>query len=169
MKTTRDGPRWFRFPTENASLKIISKKAGEKPGFWQSNGCCQVKIMVDCFNFERNDSCPCGSGKKYKKCCMGYIEDCYNKIRELDFEWVQPKFAQALAFVCGLKPLGNDYIPSIDDVENGLKVLDQNLLASPGSKDNKEVMDYVNELSGAFVKLLNEDDYFKNLRFSFAR
>ncbi len=23
----------------------------------------------------RNDSCPCGSGKKYKKCCLGKVED----------------------------------------------------------------------------------------------
>lgn len=22
----------------------------------------------------RNDPCPCGSGKKYKKCCLGKIE-----------------------------------------------------------------------------------------------
>ena len=22
----------------------------------------------------RNDSCPCGSGKKYKKCCLGKVE-----------------------------------------------------------------------------------------------
>ncbi|MEK6775667.1 MAG: SEC-C metal-binding domain-containing protein [bacterium] len=22
----------------------------------------------------RNDPCPCGSGKKYKKCCMGLIK-----------------------------------------------------------------------------------------------
>lgn len=22
----------------------------------------------------RNDPCPCGSGKKYKKCCMGKME-----------------------------------------------------------------------------------------------
>jgi uncharacterized protein YecA (UPF0149 family) len=22
-------------------------------------------------NIGRNDSCPCGSGKKYKKCCLG--------------------------------------------------------------------------------------------------
>ena len=24
--------------------------------------------------FGRNDSCPCGSGKKYKKCCIGKSE-----------------------------------------------------------------------------------------------
>ncbi len=26
---------------------------------------------VDSIKIERNDPCPCGSGKKYKKCCLG--------------------------------------------------------------------------------------------------
>ena len=25
----------------------------------------------------RNDPCPCGSGKKYKKCCLGKTDDVY--------------------------------------------------------------------------------------------
>jgi 3-methyladenine DNA glycosylase AlkC len=25
----------------------------------------------------RNDPCPCGSGKKYKKCCLGKADDVY--------------------------------------------------------------------------------------------
>ncbi|NYS60713.1 SEC-C metal-binding domain-containing protein [Vreelandella salicampi] len=24
-------------------------------------------------NLGRNDSCPCGSGKKFKRCCMGSV------------------------------------------------------------------------------------------------
>jgi len=24
----------------------------------------------------RNDPCPCGSGKKYKKCCLGKLKFC---------------------------------------------------------------------------------------------
>ena len=27
----------------------------------------------------RNDSCPCGSGKKYKKCCMDNTENIYQR------------------------------------------------------------------------------------------
>ncbi|WP_276850611.1 SEC-C metal-binding domain-containing protein [Enterocloster lavalensis] len=31
----------------------------------------------------RNDECPCGSGKKYKRCCLGKLtkENEYEKIR----------------------------------------------------------------------------------------
>jgi len=39
----------------------------------------------------RNDSCPCGSGKKYKKCCLGKTQnhpeprfDYFDDIRQLD-------------------------------------------------------------------------------------
>jgi len=34
----------------------------------------------------RNDPCPCGSGKKYKKCCMNKDNDLSNKIFKIDDE-----------------------------------------------------------------------------------
>lgn len=30
----------------------------------------------------RNDPCPCGSGKKYKNCCMNINDELINKIEE---------------------------------------------------------------------------------------
>ena len=37
-----------------------------------------VFIPAESKNVERNDPCPCGSGKKYKKCCLGK-----------KFEWIE--------------------------------------------------------------------------------
>ena len=44
------------------------KKFGFKPRMKRSN---QMTIVKDVRDVGRNDPCPCGSGKKYKKCCLG--------------------------------------------------------------------------------------------------
>lgn len=51
-------PSQFRFRKTRTIIREYNKKVG------------------------RNDLCPCGSGKKYKKCC-GRDEDKYNSTREL--------------------------------------------------------------------------------------
>src|SRR5437588_5400783 len=37
----------------------------------------------------RNDPCPCGSGKKYKRCCMVNDEAAQTTNRTLDNEWLK--------------------------------------------------------------------------------
>jgi len=37
---------------------------------WQKQTGHTLKPVAPAVNIGRNDPCPCGSGKKYKKCCM---------------------------------------------------------------------------------------------------
>ncbi len=37
----------------------------------------------------RNDACPCGSGKKYKKCCMKTEMSSVSNVLDVDFKWRQ--------------------------------------------------------------------------------
>lgn len=34
------------------------------------------------FQTERNSTCPCGSGRKFKKCCQGRVEEATRRIRQ---------------------------------------------------------------------------------------
>lgn len=39
----------------------------------------------------RNESCPCGSGKKYKKCCLPSIYDQIQKQRVAELDLIERK------------------------------------------------------------------------------
>lgn len=44
-----------------------------------------LEIMdIDRHNPGRNDRCPCGSGKKYKKCHLGEVESLQNSLRRIE-------------------------------------------------------------------------------------
>lgn len=55
-------------PTQMA---YSSAKSGEKPSQKTSQQTSQKAASSSADTVGRNDPCPCGSGKKYKKCCMG--------------------------------------------------------------------------------------------------
>ncbi len=42
----------------------------------------EKKVALPKHEADRNDPCPCGSGKKYKKCCMTKVEADRVKFRE---------------------------------------------------------------------------------------
>ncbi len=59
----------------DARMKFLSKH-GFSPAFLSEEDAEDVVAPEEPFRREapkvgRNDPCPCGSGKKYKKCCMG--------------------------------------------------------------------------------------------------
>ena len=41
-----------------------------KPSFRENNTMSETPLKIASGNYGRNDPCPCGSGKKYKKCCL---------------------------------------------------------------------------------------------------
>lgn len=59
------------------------------------------------YKISRNDLCICGSGEKYKKCCMFQVEEATKKIneavKELDYTSAKNDIVETLGFVCGLK------------------------------------------------------------------
>lgn len=74
--------KWLRLDIINAKDNIVEFKA-----FYSEDGKMQVLHEISSFvkvdekwlyddgellasQIQRNDICPCGSGKKYKKCCM---------------------------------------------------------------------------------------------------
>ena len=81
-------------PKKNTSQKRISKM--QASAIDNSLSKCNDKVG-------RNDPCPCGSGKKYKKCCLSKDEK--NKVLELPYQNL---------LIESLK-----YYPKNDDSENG--------------------------------------------------
>ncbi len=56
-------------------VKIVTSHEGEFGNKFRDNGSVRGTTHVKKYtDTGRNDPCPCGSGKKFKKCCMGLIE-----------------------------------------------------------------------------------------------
>jgi hypothetical protein len=59
------------------------------------------------FQIERNSDCPCGSGRKYKKCCQGRVEDATHCISHTvgigSFTAEGLEVIETLGFLCGLQ------------------------------------------------------------------
>lgn len=57
------------------------------------------------FKVERNDPCLCGSGRKYKKCCLSRVENAARLLQKAVGQGITPAGRQilfALALICGL-------------------------------------------------------------------
>jgi exonuclease VII small subunit len=61
------------------------------------------------FQTERNSTCPCGSGRKFKKCCQGLVEEATRRIRQVvssgggSFTPEGLEVIETLGFLCGLQ------------------------------------------------------------------
>jgi len=66
----------------------------------------------------RNDSCPCGSGKKYKKCCLGSREPDHQE----GATWIDEE---------GMHLVGKGMRPSIEEQERMSKEYQRNIRKSP--------------------------------------
>ena len=77
-------------------------------------------------NLQRNDTCPCDSGKKYKKCCLNQVEEFYRKLQEEDFHWITPSFKQAISLLCGMRKREEEIVPDYAQVVASLDELDKN-------------------------------------------
>lgn len=120
--------------------------------------------MNKSFKLQRNEPCPCGSGKKYKKCCQNRVEEQQNLWKELDYVWVTPEMKHTLVMVSGLKPDKNEEVPDFAQLREALEELDKGIF-------NKELQltdvdNYISRLLEVFTELLTKDDYFREMRFS---
>ena len=59
-------------PQSEIERKQVAKPMAENYG---GDGTVQKKPVVKAEKIGRNDPCPCGSGKKYKHCCLGKDEN----------------------------------------------------------------------------------------------
>ncbi len=75
------------------------------------------------FDFEWNKPCICGSGKKFKKCCLFTLESIARKWDKEKWYWMHQELPAALALVCGLPPKAEEVIPSIPAIEEALEYL----------------------------------------------
>ncbi|MGB4043228.1 MAG: SEC-C metal-binding domain-containing protein, partial [Thermacetogeniaceae bacterium] len=59
------------------------------------------------FNLERNSICPCGSGRKYKKCCQSRVDEAAHRISQAvgtgGFTAEGLEVIETLAVLCGLQ------------------------------------------------------------------
>jgi hypothetical protein len=69
---------WLYFPEEEVKLPPVQRDFEERmiPGFYEDSlpevdEIDNMPIIQKGAKVGRNDPCPCGSGKKYKKCCLG--------------------------------------------------------------------------------------------------
>ncbi|CEO88543.1 SEC-C domain-containing protein [Syntrophaceticus schinkii] len=62
------------------------------------------------FQIERNSDCPCGSGRKYKRCCQGRVDDATRRISQAvgvgSFTAEGLEVIETLGFLCGLQAEG---------------------------------------------------------------
>jgi len=73
-----DKGRFYLAEDTNAFKKMVrhtrrefARQAGEKPREQPM----EMRFHIDPVDYPRNKSCPCGSGKKYKLCCMRKNEE----------------------------------------------------------------------------------------------
>jgi SEC-C motif-containing protein len=66
LNATHDTVEFKAYYQDSESIKILHEKSNfvQEKGIWKYKDGELYNTKV-----ERNESCPCGSGKKYKKCC----------------------------------------------------------------------------------------------------
>ncbi len=124
--------------------------------------------MSDLLKVQRNDSCPCGSGKKYKKCCLQQVEELEKRWQKEGYFWFTPEFRQALAMVCGLaqqqKEEGNDQEDVYYQLKEGLDELGEKFFEK--QSEIKAVDEYISHLMKVFNDLLTKNPFYQEMRLS---
>lgn len=120
--------------------------------------------MADFFKFGRNEKCPCGSEKKYKKCCG-------NKVDELAACWrnkwpdAPTGLVDAVALAFGMRNDDGETWPDTAKIERAMEAFQQVLDADDEDELHAEMMNLAEGLSELFV----EDDDLRNIRFSLSQ
>lgn len=132
----------------------------------------------------RNDLCPCGSGKKYKKCCIGKDETtiinsgldlyAYHRYCTHAEKVKEPKINQKLLNIYD----NNDKMSQKEIVDNWLEVMDyilnyakkNNIHTLEELDDEKIVAEFMGNLVGDFemeIYNLDKEDYDLNITISY--
>lgn len=117
--------------------------------------------MSDIFNIERNDECICGSGKKYKKCCLPAVEK------------IDTYLLKAIGRTEGITAYGRDFIRIIS-VMYGIKFKEKESTADVEKlatliiqawKEEEEIFaNKLEELNNEIAELLREKKELKYFR-----
>jgi hypothetical protein len=119
-------------------------------------------------SINRNDPCPCGSGKKYKRCCQSAVEE---STRAIALDLVQPEdfvfpqlgaFITALGFACGLTPDTDEEPPT----PAALVPVAKELLDALQSEEDQEKLRAVHRELASFLK---ETSLGRKLRFDYQK
>ncbi|SDG63248.1 SEC-C motif-containing protein [Thermoanaerobacter thermohydrosulfuricus] len=125
--------------------------------------------MSKIFDIDRNDECICGSGKKYKKCCLPNIEKIEKTLlKEMEKENVflphDYEFIQILSVMYGIK---------LDDKNEAINVEKLKVLLIKSLEERKQLLEKLNEenedeiteeLFGKIVNIFRTNKELKNLR-----
>ncbi len=115
--------------------------------------------MSSLFKIGRNDPCECGSGRKYKRCCMRKVEEILSRWRREEV-WGRPDLHQALALACGLDPR-EQHRPDPEKVEQALASF-RDIMAI---EDEDLMADRLLELMNRLDELLETDEELNKLLF----
>lgn len=118
--------------------------------------------QVNYFEFERNAPCPCGSGSKYKRCCLGAVESADAAIRRtagpaFGATHLTAPLRAGLALACGLRPGAGEEAPDPEDT--GAAVA--NVLAAMEDRTGEKAT----ALQVAVERLLRDDGRLAACRF----
>ncbi|MCL6612930.1 MAG: SEC-C domain-containing protein [Peptococcaceae bacterium] len=119
--------------------------------------------MADYIDFGRNDPCPCGSGKKFKRCCRETVEKMmFHWNNRSRWPWMTPQLQKALAVVCGLRPGEGEAPPPVSAMDEALDNLAKKVFSK---EDEDEFFDSFLSLIEFFTKMVKEEECFRDLRF----
>lgn len=114
-------------------------------------------------DFGRNEPCPCGSGKKFKRCCREAVEKLMFRWSSRGrWPWISPQLQKALSLVCGLPPAEGEAPPPVSAIEQALDNLAETVFAK---EDEDELIDAMFSKWEIFAAMLEEGECFEDLRF----
>jgi exonuclease VII small subunit len=117
------------------------------------------------FQTERNSTCPCGSGRKFKKCCQGRVEEATRRIRQAvssgggGFTPEGLEVIETLGFLCGLQA-EDGHMPAPETLGSVLNDAWEAEEQIRGSLDQGAL----STLSLAFQVLLGEKQHLRTIR-----
>jgi len=118
--------------------------------------------MYRFFKCERNEPCPCGSGKKYKKCCRAQVEESMSAFDD-DWKRIFPGLAEALGMVCGLDEGEDETIPHPERINKGVEQLVEVLQ----NEDKDEIVFELMRRAKTLTDLFKEEETLMNNLFSY--
>ncbi len=116
------------------------------------------------FEVERNDICPCGSGRKFKKCCQERVEEAIRRIGRViglgNCTAGGREIVETLGFVCGMRAEEEGHMPDPETLGRLLQDAwdEEERLRDSGDEVGLRV------LSDRLQELLGEKPYLRHLR-----
>lgn len=106
--------------------------------------------MAQIFELDRNDKCPCGSGKKYKKCCMDRVEEQKRRILKAIGEGLSAYGMAAVHLLSVM--LGLDVGDQMPKTEYMAKLMRQMWEETEGEKSDGFSDDYMEDFQELLLK-----------------